>query len=49
MMREIKFRAWHELEKEMVYPLARGFNQIVSNGDILDKYEIIMQFTGLFR
>ena len=47
MKREIKFRAWHEADGRMVYPFSKGFNNILSNGDLLNSYENIMQFTGL--
>ncbi len=34
----------------MIYPYARGFNNILSNGDLLNRFdsENIMQFTGKY-
>ena len=46
-MREIKFRAWDELNNKMIYPHTRSFSDILSSGDILNRWENIMQFTGL--
>lgn len=42
---EIKVRAWHELNKQMVYPKPGG----LSSGDILNRFspEFIMLSTGL--
>jgi len=50
MKREIKFRAWHPLNKEMLYPYATGFSSILTSGDLLNRFdpEHLMQFTGLF-
>lgn len=45
-MREIKFRAWSELYKEMYYPTKAGLSGLKSY-DILEKFENVMQFTGL--
>ena len=47
MEREIKFRAWDEINKRMIYPHYRSFSDILSNGDILDRWVNIMQYTGL--
>ena len=49
MEREIKFRAWHVGNKQMIYPYARSFNDILSSGDLLNRFdsEFLMQFTGL--
>lgn len=44
-MREIKFRAWDEINKEMVYQ-STGCNGM-TNSKILQRYEIVMQYTGL--
>jgi len=43
--REIKVRAWHELNKEMVYPKVAK----LSSGDILNRFspEWIMEYTNL--
>jgi uncharacterized phage protein (TIGR01671 family) len=48
MSRKIKFRAWDEINEEMVYPriIKESFTSI-SSGDLLNRYEIVMQFTGL--
>ena len=46
MKEEIKFRAWDEMNKRMIYPYAKSFNNILSNGDILNRWENVMQFTG---
>lgn len=43
-MREIKFRAWDDSTKEMVYQTDSFFS--LSAGKILDRYSIVMQFTG---
>ena len=46
--REIKFRAWDELNKCMIYPreqyLAKHF---LSSGEILQRYGTVMQYTEL--
>ena len=44
----VKFRAYDEINKEMVYPriIKESFSAI-SNGDLLNRYEIVMQYTGL--
>lgn len=47
MTREIKFRAWHELNEGMVYPYIRTFTDILTSGDILKRFDNVMQFTGL--
>ena len=47
MNREIKFRAWHEKNKEMVYEKPRLFGDCLTSGDILNIYDNPMQFTGL--
>jgi len=46
-MREIKFRAWDEINKEMVYQYIKNISDNLFNHDILRKYDIVMQFTGL--
>ena len=52
-MREIKFRAWHELNKEMVYfknnKLAKDQFQALCLGRLLngDFGDVLMQYTGL--
>ena len=50
MKREIKFRAWHELNKQMLYPYARLFNDIRTSGDLINMFgdEFVMQFTGAY-
>ena len=45
-MREIKFRAWHEEDKQMIYPLQ---NNTLTTKDLIDRFpNYIMQFTGLY-
>lgn len=49
-MREIKFRGYNEISKEMVYPAPqRNFvgNGEIKSSDILKQYEVVMQYTGL--
>ena len=41
-MRELKFRAWDTYYYQMVYQ-----DDILTNGKILERYDIIMQYTGL--
>ena len=43
--RQIKLRAWDG--SEMIYPYGKGFNNILTNGNILDRFSIVMQYTGL--
>ena len=45
---KIKFRAWDVINNQMVYPriIKESFSAI-SSGDLINKYEVIMQFTGL--
>lgn len=47
-MREIKFRAWDESTKTMHYPYTDygGFGG-QSSGDILNRFDNVMQFTGI--
>ncbi len=47
-MRDIKFRAWDNINKIMVYPriIKESFSAI-SSGDLLNRYETLMQYTGL--
>lgn len=40
-MREIKFRAWCESDKQMKYP------EGITSGDILNTFVNVMQYTGL--
>jgi len=49
-MREIKFRAWDSINNEMIYQSdAKSYiNKGISNYNILKKYEIVMQFTGIY-
>lgn len=47
MKREIKFRAWDHINKEMVYPVSGVFSEGYRNHELLWKFETIMQFTGL--
>ena len=46
-MREIKFRAWHESEKEMIPNCNQGFEGDVFNWKHQGQPIQIMQFTGL--
>lgn len=46
-MRIIKFRAWDELNQEMVYEKTGIFSGGKSSWEILKLYENVMQFTGL--
>lgn len=48
MNREFKFRAWDDINKEMVYPIKPEIN-ISGRASwwILKSYEHVMQFTGL--
>jgi uncharacterized phage protein (TIGR01671 family) len=48
-MREIKFRAWDSINKEMVYETnpKSFFGYCISNYTILQKYETVMQYTGM--
>lgn len=47
-MREIKFRAWDELNKEMVYPNTtnpkKGF---FTTSGVFSSYDTLMQYTGM--
>jgi len=43
MSREIKFRGWGRDYKSMVYQ-----SPTVSAAKILDRYDIVMKFTGLY-
>ena len=45
MKRELKFRAWNDNAKEMVYQ-SDSYSSL-SLGKLLDGYSIVMQFTGL--
>lgn len=46
--REIKFRAWDDINKEMIYPHAIPTSfTLLKSGDILNRYEIVTQFTGI--
>ena len=47
-MRIIKFRAWDELNQEMVYEKTGIFSGGKSSWEILKLYENVMQFTGLY-
>lgn len=47
MNRQIKFRAWDELNQEMVYEKTGIFSGGKSSWEILRLYENVMQFTGL--
>ena len=45
-MKNIKYRAWDNLHKEMLYPTKVGLSGLKSH-DILERFENVMQFTGL--
>lgn len=47
MNREIKFRAWDNVNKEMVYPASGIFTQGHRSHELLWKFEDVMQYTGL--
>lgn len=49
MSREIKFRAWDNINKEMVYETTPifFFGNCISNYDILRKYETVMQYAEI--
>jgi hypothetical protein len=46
MEREIKFRAWDIINQEMIYPKYDILGFSLSNGDIINRFEVFMQFTG---
>ena len=47
-MRTIKFRAWDEINNEMVYEkYGSFFGNYLPSHEILRRYENVMQFTGL--
>ena len=47
-MRTIKFRAWDEINNEMVYEkFGSFFGNYITSYEILRKYENIMQFIGI--
>ena len=47
-MRDIKFRAWDNINKTMLYPrIIKECFSSISSGDLLNRYEILMQYTGL--
>ena len=47
-MRIIKFRAWDNINKIMLYPaVVKESFTAISSGDLLNKYEIVMQYSGL--
>lgn len=47
-MRDIKFRAWDNINKIMAYPrIIKQIFSSISSGDLLNRYEILMQYTGL--
>lgn len=51
-MREIKFRAWDGMKKEMIYPRGEDMTDHVTSASLLAAYNdgglsAIMQFTGL--
>lgn len=48
MNREIRFRAWDEINNQMIYPkiINESFSSLTS-GDILNRCENLMQYTGL--
>ena len=47
-MRELKFRAWDEENKNIVYALFKeeGIGEL-RQGELIDRYDIVMQYTGL--
>lgn len=48
MNREIKFRAWDNINNEMRYPAKKDvFATGPTSGDFIDKWDTVMQFTGL--
>lgn len=46
-MRERKYRAWDSINKEMIYPRYDILNPGKTNGQLIDQYENVMDWTGL--
>lgn len=45
-MKEIKVRAWDETNQYMVYPTNPHILHSLSSGDILNRFETVMLYTG---
>ncbi len=45
--RQIRVRAWDDINKEMIYPVYDMLGLTRTDGDILSRYEIVMLCSGL--